>query len=59
MLLKIVINTSIFYGIPSSVPSTSPDLETTGAIIDCEGMKKIAENPKVICVGEVMNYRKS
>lgn len=52
------IDTSIFYGIPSSVPSTSEELETTGAIIDCEGMKKIAENPKVICVGEVMNYRK-
>lgn len=52
------IETSIFYGIPSSVPSTSEELETTGAVIDCEGMKKIAENPNVICVGEVMNYRK-
>ena len=52
------IDTSIFYGIPSSVPSTSEELETTGAVIDCEGMKKIAENPNVICVGEVMNYRK-
>lgn len=52
------IATSVFYGIPSSVPSTSEKLETTGAVIDCEGMKKIAENPNVICVGEVMNYRK-
>lgn len=52
------IDTGIFYGIPSSVPSTSEELETTGAVIDCEGMKKIAENPNVICVGEVMNYRK-
>ena len=52
------IQTSVFYGIPSSVPSTSEELETTGAVIDCEEMKKIAENPNVICVGEVMNYRK-
>ena len=52
------IETGIFYGIPSSVPSTSEKLETTGAVIDCEGMKKLAENPSVICVGEVMNYRK-
>lgn len=52
------IKTGIFYGIPSSVPSTSEELETTGAVIDCEGMKKLTENPSVICVGEVMNYRK-
>lgn len=52
------IDTSVFYGVPSSVPSTSELLETSGAVIDCEGMKKIAENPNVICVGEVMNYRK-
>lgn len=52
------IDTSVFYGIPSSVPSTSPELETTGAVIDCEGMKKISKNPNVICVGEIMNYRK-
>lgn len=52
------IDTSIFYGIPSSVPSTSEKLETTGAILDFEEMKKLSNNPKVICVGEVMNYRK-
>ena len=52
------INTSIFYGIPSSVPSTSPDLETTGAILDFEEMKNLTSNPKVICIGEIMNYRK-
>ena len=52
------INTSIFYGIPSSVPSTSPDLETTGAILDFEEMKNLTPNPKVICIGEIMNYRK-
>ncbi len=52
------INTSIFYGIPSSVPSTSPDLETTGTILDFEEMKNLTSNPKVICIGEIMNYRK-
>lgn len=52
------INTSIFYGIPSSVSSTSPDLETTGAILDFEEMKNLTSNPKVICIGEIMNYRK-
>lgn len=47
----------IFYGIPSCVPSTSPELETTGGIITCEDMEGLKENPWVACVGEVMNYR--
>ncbi|MDD3279213.1 MAG: adenine deaminase C-terminal domain-containing protein [Lachnospiraceae bacterium] len=47
----------IFYGIPSCVPSTSEELETTGGIIDFSAMKKLLENERIICVGEVMNYR--
>lgn len=47
----------IYYGIPSSVPSTSQDLETTGGIIDCEAMKHLLEEKDVVCVGEIMNYR--
>lgn len=47
----------VYYGIPSSVPSTSPDLETTGAILDFPKMKSLLDNEKVICIGEVMNYR--
>jgi len=47
----------IYYGIPSSVPSTNPDLETTGGIIDCEAMKHLMAEKDVICVGEIMNYR--
>ena len=31
----------IFYGIPSSVPSTSEKLETTGGVIDFEAMKHL------------------
>lgn len=48
----------IFYGIPSSVPSTNEELETTGGIIGLEEMKRLMEEEGVICVGEVMNYRK-
>lgn len=47
----------IYYGIPSSVPSTNPGLETTGGTIDLEGMKQLLLEKDVICVGEIMNYR--
>ena len=47
----------IFYGIPSSVPSTNEKLETTGGIIDCSAMKHLLEEKDVVCVGEIMNYR--
>ena len=48
----------IFYGIPSSVPSTNEELETTGGRIGLEEMKRLMEEDGVVCVGEVMNYRK-
>lgn len=47
----------IYYGIPSSVPSTSENLETTGGIIDCQAMKHLMKEKDVVCVGEIMNYR--
>lgn len=47
----------IYYGIPSSVPSTSSSLETTGGIIDFEEMKHLLQEKDVVCVGEIMNYR--
>lgn len=47
----------VFYGIPSSVPSTDSSLETTGDIISFEDMNKLSDTEGVICVGEVMNYR--
>ncbi|MGL5617142.1 MAG: adenine deaminase C-terminal domain-containing protein [Sarcina sp.] len=47
----------VFYGIPSSVPSTNENLETTGAILNFEEMKEISEMEDIIAVGEVMNYR--
>ena len=47
----------IFYGTPSSVPSTSEKLETTGGIIDLSAMKHLLHEEDVVCVGEIMNYR--
>lgn len=47
----------IFIGIPSCVPSTNHLLETTGGSIDSNDMDKLMNNEKVICVGEIMNYR--
>lgn len=47
----------IYYGIPSSVPSTSEALETTGGVIDFVSMKHLLEEKDVVCVGEIMNYR--
>jgi adenine deaminase len=47
----------IFYGIPSSVPSTSPSLETTGGRILPEDAEYLFRKySEVLCLGEVMNY---
>ncbi|PQF23627.1 adenine deaminase C-terminal domain-containing protein [Enterococcus mundtii] len=46
----------IFHAIPSSVPSTTPELETTGGIIGLAETEKLLDNPKVICLGEAMNF---
>ncbi|MEG0833295.1 MAG: adenine deaminase C-terminal domain-containing protein [Oscillospiraceae bacterium] len=47
----------IYYGAPSSVPSTSLELETTGGVIDTEDLAALLANPDVKCLGEVMNTR--
>jgi adenine deaminase len=46
----------IFYAIPSSVPSTTPELETTGGFIGVEEVKQLLGHPKVIALGEAMNF---
>lgn len=46
----------IFFGVPSSVPSTNTTLETTGGEITLDDLKILLKHPKVICLGEVMNY---
>lgn len=43
--------------IPSSVPSTNSDLETTGGIIGTEEVRELLRNEQTICFGEVMNCR--
>jgi len=47
----------IFYGIPSSVPSTNASLETTGGKIDQNDVRQLVQDPKVLCLGEVMNFK--
>lgn len=44
----------LFYGIPSSVPSTA--FETTGGDFGPEEVKTLLANPKALCLGEVMNF---
>ncbi|WP_331835970.1 hypothetical protein [Erysipelothrix piscisicarius] len=50
-------NLDIFYAIPSSVPSTNPFLETTGGIIDESAIRTLCKHPKVIALGEIMNFK--
>lgn len=47
----------IFHGIPSSVPSTTTELETTGGVIALKEVEELLSNPKVICLGEAMNFK--
>ncbi|BDR57212.1 adenine deaminase [Xylocopilactobacillus apis] len=47
----------VFYAIPSSVPSTTPEMETTGGIIDEAATAELLKNPRVICLGEAMNFQ--
>ena len=47
----------IFHAIPSSVPSTTPELETTGGIIGLAEVEKLLKEPKIVCLGEAMNFK--
>lgn len=47
----------IFYAIPSSVPSTTPQQETTGGIIGIPEVTALLEHEKVIALGEAMNFK--
>lgn len=48
----------VYYAIPSSVPSTDLNTETTGAVIDMPELIELIKHPEVICLGEVMNTNK-
>ncbi|WP_047984279.1 adenine deaminase C-terminal domain-containing protein [Ornithinibacillus californiensis] len=47
----------IFYAIPSSVPSTTTELETTGGVIGLDEVRALLEHPRVIALGEAMNFK--
>lgn len=47
----------IFYGIPSSVPSTSSYLETTGGEITVDEVRELLSYENILCLGEVMNFK--
>ncbi|WP_320127511.1 adenine deaminase C-terminal domain-containing protein [uncultured Sphaerochaeta sp.] len=45
----------VFYAIPSSVPATSAELETSGGFIDSEQVIQLCKRDDVIALGEIMN----
>lgn len=47
----------IFYAIPSSVPSTSSELETSGGEIGEAEVEQMLADDRVLCLGEVMNFK--
>lgn len=47
----------IFYAIPSSVPATSEELETSGASIGEQEVEELLRDPRILCLGEVMNFQ--
>ncbi len=46
----------IYYAVPSSVPSTSPEIETSGASLNEQDISELLDHDNVICLGEVMNF---
>ena len=47
----------IYVAIPSCVPATSPELESTAGVFDGDVVAHLANEPGVIALGEVMDYR--
>ncbi|MFT8459214.1 MAG: adenine deaminase C-terminal domain-containing protein [Liquorilactobacillus ghanensis] len=47
----------IFFAIPSSVPSTTPEMETTGGLISEKEIIELLKDPQIICLGEAMNFQ--
>ena len=47
----------IFYAIPSSVPSTNEQMETTGGQIGIDEVTDLLKDPRIICLGEAMNFK--
>jgi adenine deaminase len=47
----------IYHAIPSCVPATDPAYEWTAQVFDAEVITRLADDPSVIALGEVMDYR--
>lgn len=47
----------VLYAIPSCVPATSPEIEWTAPVFDAAVITRLAHEPSVIALGEVMDYR--
>ena len=47
----------IYHSIPSCVPATSPEIEWTHQVFDAATIRRLARQPSVIALGEVMDYR--
>ena len=47
----------IYHSIPSCVPATSPEIEWTNEVFDAATIRRLARQPSVIALGEVMDYR--
>ena len=46
----------ILHAIPSCVPATSPELEWTRVVFDADVIARLAQEPAVIALGELMDY---
>lgn len=46
----------IFFTVPSAVPSTTPELETSGSELGVGSVLELINHPRYIGLGEVMNY---
>lgn len=47
----------IYHSIPSCVPATAPEIEWTHEVFDAAAIRRLASQPSVIALGEVMDYR--
>ncbi len=55
--MRVESDIDIFYALPSSVPSSSAELETQGASFDEDEVRALSKNEKIIALGEVMNAK--
>lgn len=47
---------TMLFAVPSCVPSL-PELETAGAELDVDAIARLAQEPEIVALGEVMDYR--